>query len=81
MVSREPLIDLFGFLQTVDKQEIIPLAGSFADDAAAAFGCDDKKKIHRLEQKLTTAMYKALAHKKRLIDDYIKDELQADEED
>ena len=81
LVDRKPLIALFGFLQTVDKQEIVPLAGAFTDACSAAFGEKDKKKIHRMEQRLTSDIYKALAHKKRLIDDYIKENLKADEED
>lgn len=66
---------IFGRIQTVDTQEILPIADRFPAQAAALCGIKDEKTVHEIGRLLRKEIYKALQHRKRLMDDFIRDPL------
>lgn len=60
-------------IQTVDVQEILPIAINFPSVAAGICGIEDQEKEMEMETELRKLIYLAFQHKKILIDEFIKE--------
>ena len=80
LVPRKLVQRTFGKLYTIDTNESMTLGDKLAADIAALCKISDPRIITKITEKYEREMYKVLAHKKRLINDFL-DSIDAEQVD
>lgn len=73
LISTDIIARFCSMLHTVDIQEILPIYITLVSDLAALWGIDDTKMIHEGTLMGKKIVYKALDHRKRIMDEQLAD--------
>jgi hypothetical protein len=73
LIDRKLVARVFTEIHTVDVQQIVPLKDKLVADIAAIFGVSDDKLMHQARAAAEKEIYRALKHRKRILDDFVDD--------
>ena len=79
-IDRKLIARVFQEIHTVDIQEILPLHITIVADMSALFGITDDSIIHTARQKAKKEIYRALNHRQRIIEEFLKDPWRDDDD-
>lgn len=72
LVSTDAVAKVFAKLAAIDTSEFHPLADKIAGDVAALCGLEDNETRVKIKALIAKPVFRALKHRKRLMDDYLK---------
>jgi hypothetical protein len=72
LVACETVVKVFAKLAAVDTSEFHSLADKIAGDVAALCGLEDSETRVKIKELINKPVFRALKHRKRLMDDYLK---------
>jgi hypothetical protein len=72
LIDRDLVSQVISEFNTVDVQELLPIATNFPSVALGICGKEDLELEHKMEVKLRKLIYNVLEHKKRIMDDFLE---------
>jgi DNA-binding Lrp family transcriptional regulator len=72
LVSRDGAAKVFAKLAAVDTSELHPLGDSISAEVAAALGSDNSEAIIKVKKIIDKRVFRALKHRKRIMEDFLK---------